>query len=222
MNRFIHPLLFLTLILGACSSTFPATDAAPLAPETPPPAATESTPETFPDSPALPIPRFISTVSTPHIDQSPLDLQSPTPASSGGCGYQWAYKDMPELNPIFDEAIKQLDPNAKAWATAFGEDCIYADGHADFSALETDFYVHKPANDLNDFESFGVWIVDVMKALDTIPPDLITGAQPGFVEFSFIKSEGEHIAVRVPIQTYRDEATGKDGEELFRMFYAQP
>lgn len=129
---------------------------------------------------------------------------------------------MPELNPIFDEAIKQLDPNAKAWATAFGEDCIYADGHADFSALETDFYVHKPANDLNDFESFGVWIVDVMKALDTIPPDLITGAQPGFVEFSFIKSEGEHIAVRVPIQTYRDEATGKDGEELFRMFYAQP
>jgi hypothetical protein len=61
-----------------------------------------------------------------------------------------------------------------------------------------------------------------MNVVDGLPDDLIAGPKPGFVEFWFIKSEGEHIIVRVPIQKYRDEAAGKSGEELFRLFYTNP
>ena len=216
MNRFIYPLLFWTLILCACSTSLPSTDAVPLDPATPP------LTEAFPASPTLPIPKIVQTLQTPHIDQPPNGNEITITPVSEGCGYQWAYKDMPEINEPFDEVIKILNPNAKAWATAFGEDCVYADGHADFSAMETDFYVHVPVTDLSDFESFGNWIVQVMNVIEGLPGDLIAGPNPGFVEFWFIKSEGEHIAMRVPIQKYRDEATGKSGEELFRLFYTNP
>ena len=129
---------------------------------------------------------------------------------------------MPELNGPFETAIKALDPDAKAWATAFGEDCVYADGHATFSAMETDFYIHLPVADLSDFESFGDWIVQAMSIVEGLSHDLIEGPKPGFVEFWFLKSEGEHVIARVPIQKYREEAAGRSGEELFRLFYANP
>ena len=117
-------LLFWTLILCACSTSLPATDAVPLVPASPPPVAAELTPESFPDSPALPIPRFASTLQTPHIDQPPSGHEATVTPASGGCGYQWAYKAMPELNEPFDTAIKAIDPDANAWATAFGEECV--------------------------------------------------------------------------------------------------
>jgi hypothetical protein len=51
---------------------------------------------------------------------------------------------------------------------------------------------------------------------------LIAGPKPGFVEFWFIKNDTEHVIVRVPIQKYREEAAGKTGEELFKVFYTNP
>ena len=222
VNRFARPLLFLTLILCACSASLPPTDAPPLAPVSPPPTVTELTPESFPDSPALPIPKFAKTLQTPHIDQPPNGIDSTITPAYEGCGYQWAYKDIPELNPILENEINALDPQSQAWATAFGEDCVYADGHADFGAMETEFYIHKPVTDLTDFETFGNWIVQAMKIIEALPRELIAGPQPGFVEFWFIKNDSEHLIVRVPIQKYRDETTGKSGEELFRLFYTEP
>lgn len=223
MKRFPFALLSLTLVLCACSTSLPPTDAVPLAPASPPPVATELTPESFPDSPALLIPKFTSTLQTPHIDQPTNGNEATITPTYEGCGYQWAYKDMPEINEPFDAAIKSINPDAKAWATAFGEDCIYADGHATFGAMETDFYVHVPVGgDLADFESFGNWIVQAMNVIEDLPDDLIAGPMPGFVEFSFIKNDAAHVIVRVPIQKYRDEATGKSGEKLFRLFYTSP
>jgi len=129
---------------------------------------------------------------------------------------------MPELNKLLDMVIKSINPDAKAWATAFGEDCVYADGHATFSAMETDFYVHLTVGDLADFESFGNWIVQVMNVLEGLPDDLIAGPKSGFVEFWFIKSDAEHVIARAPIQMYGEQAAGKSGEELFRLFYTKP
>jgi len=207
MNRFFRSLLFWTLILSSCSTSLPATDAAPLAPAM-------TTPR---------IPKIIETLQTPHIDQPPNGNEIIiTPPSENCGGYQWAYKDMPEINEPFNEAVKIINQDAKAWATAFGEDCFYADGHADFIAMETDFYVHLPVVNLTDFEWFGNWIAQTLNIVNGLPVDLIVGPKPGFVEFWFIKSEGEHIATRVPIQKYRDEATGKNGEELFKLFYTNP
>ncbi len=164
--------------------------------------------------------------SRPSLSAADIAPTTPTVAvlmpTFDGCGFIWTHKDMPELSPILDEAVKELEPNARAWASAFGEDCVYADGHSTFSAMETDFYIQWPAAELDAYESFGNTIVDVMKIVDAIPAELIIGPQPGFVEFSFTKSDNDYLIVRVPIDQYKSEAPGKSGEVLFRMFYSMP
>ncbi len=137
-----------------------------------------------------------------------------------GCGFMWAYHDDPELTKKVDAAVRALDPLASANATLFGEDCIFADGHSTFSIMETDFYVRRPFDDLNNEEAFGNWIKQVMDVILQIPQEEIQQAgNPGFVEFWFVKSETENLIVRVPIQQYRDEAQGKSGAELFQLFH---
>ena len=64
---------------------------------------------------------------------------SSPPVVDQACGYQWAYEDMPELSKQLQEEITTLAAEARAWATAFGEDCVYADGRREFGAIETDF-----------------------------------------------------------------------------------
>jgi hypothetical protein len=148
-------------------------------------------------------------------------ISSP-PGVEERCTYQWAYKDIPELSKQLQEEIKTLNPEAAAWTTAFGEDCVYADGHAEFAAMETDIYVHLPVATLTDYESLGNWISQAMKVVEQLPSDLILGPQAGFVEFKFIKSDSEFLFVRVSIQQYRETANNKTGEELFRTFYTEP
>ena len=165
MRKIFHPLLFWTLILCACSTSLSPTDGGPLVPVSPPPATTES----IPDSPALPIPKLTSTLQTPHIDQQPNKNESTITPDNESCGYQWAYKDLPELSNNFLQAVQQLQPSAQANAFAFGEDCIHADGHADFIAMETDFNITLQITDLTDANECGEWVVQIMQVITNIP-----------------------------------------------------
>jgi hypothetical protein len=155
---------------------------------------------------------------TPTVEPSPIVGVD----NSGSCGYIWAYHDDPELTVKVDEAIRQLDPAASANAQQFGEDCVYEDGHSTFSVMETDFYVHRPIEDLTDNESFGNWMAQVMTLVTKIPREELKGNNYGFVEFWFDKSETEHLVVRVPIQKYLDKARGKTGVELLQLFIEFP
>ena len=178
-------LLFLTLLLVACSTGIP----------TPTPADTPQPPEP---------------TSTPD-------------ATSTQCGYQWAYQDLPELSAQFDEATKELIPNSTSHATAFGENCVAADGQViRFLAMETDFYVIVSVEKMDDYETFGKWITQVMQVVGGLPPDAIAGSKPGFIEFRFEKSTTDGMGFRVPIQGYAEAASGKTGEEIFRLFYKNP
>ena len=56
---------------------------------------------------------------------------------------------------MIDEEIRAIDPAASGNASYYGEDCVYADGHSTFSAMETDFYVRIPVDDLTNEEAFG-------------------------------------------------------------------
>ncbi|MDD2921724.1 MAG: hypothetical protein PHQ36_05495 [Anaerolineales bacterium] len=142
-------------------------------------------------------------------------------ASNEGCGYMWAYHDAPELTDKVSAMILNLDAQANAHASLYGEDCIYADGHADFHVMETDFYVRLPVDDLTNEKFFGDWMAQVMPLIAQIPRKEIQGNY-GFVEFWFEKNETEHAGVRVPIQIYMDQAQGKSGIELYKMFSVTP
>ncbi len=162
--------------------------------------------------------------SAEAIPAAPTMTDTPTPSLAyGECGYQWAYQDLPELSEQFDRAVKQLIPESASRATAFGENCIGADGQViRFLAMQTDFYVIAKVEILDDYETFGNWIAEVMKVVNEFPPEMLAGPNPGFVEFRFEKNTMESIALRVPIREYRETAHGLTGEELFRMFYKGP
>ncbi|MFN8381993.1 MAG: hypothetical protein U0V02_08645 [Anaerolineales bacterium] len=141
--------------------------------------------------------------------------------SSGGCGYMWAYHNDPELTAKIDEAIQQLDPSARAFAQQFGEDCVYADGHTTFSAMETDFYIQLPTEDLTLEDDFGNWVKQVMDIITALSDDSIQGKK-GFVEFSFTKTDIDHIIFRVDIVDYMANVSTLAGAELFQKYYPPP
>ena len=209
MQKTFRTLFLWTWILCACSTGVASSPAVP-------PSNAETIISPGPNSVTSQAPFAFPTTAMPNTTYLTPSLLPPL----GECGYQWAYEDLPELSKQLQEEIMTLNLGATAWATAFGEDCVYADGHADFSAMETDFYVQLPVTDLEDFESFGNWMTQVMQVVEGLPRDLLAGPQAGFVEFKFTKSDTEFLFLRVPIQQFR--AGGKTGEELFRMFYTEP
>ena len=232
MNRLMKTLLFGTLLLGACSPgvptppTFPVTEPT-LTPFQPSVSITNT--EISIDFPTTqsPNPEFTVTVSTPHIDPDLngelLYTATEIPLSANECGYQWAYEDIPELTAQFDFAIKSLIPNSTSHTTAFGENCVGSDGQViKFLPMETDFYVIASVDTLDNYETFGNWLAQVLQVVNGFPPELIVGPKPGFVEFRFEKSPSESIGLRLPIQQYNETENGKTGEELFRLFYAEP
>ena len=169
----------------------------------------------------------LQSVNAPSQNETVTDtpkgiIITETPAPpSGNCYFTWATKDAPELTNKLDTAIKSLDQNSNANATYYGEDCTYEDGSSIFGAMQTDFKIRLPVDDLTQHEEFGNWIKDVMQIVTEIPREEMQG-NLGYVEFWFEKSEAENIIVRVLIQKYVEEAKDKTGVELFNLFYSQP
>jgi hypothetical protein len=216
-------LLIWTLILSACLSAITTPQPFPAKLPTNTPVLLSETGLTleFPSDlqTHIPIgPKIIVTVGTPNIGQPPDGNFSVTESTSNACAFSWANKSLEELTDVFDAAIKKLNPNAAARASAFGEDCIYQDGSRKFLAIETDFYIELPVTDLKDLETLGKWMAQTMPFVMLMPADMVEGPQTGYVEYRFTKSESEFLIVRVPIQVYNDSAKGKTGEELFRLF----
>jgi hypothetical protein len=137
------------------------------------------------------------------------------------CAFVWAYRDAPELTQKVATAVHALNSVSSANAELFGENCVYADGHSTFGAMETDFYVHLPADNLTTEVAFGNWMAQVMPIIVQIPREEIQGNY-GFVEFSFEKNNKEHVIVRIPIQQYIADKQEKKGQELFDMYKSRP
>jgi hypothetical protein len=221
MNRLSKTLLLWTLILCACSpditspQTFPEDH--PTNTPSPLPLLETNVTTRIPSGP-----KIIVTVGTPNIGQGPDGNIPVTESSSDTCAFMWAHPKLEELTVVFDTAIKELNSQASAIASAFGEDCVYPDGRKVFFGIETDFYITLPVTDLSDFKSFGNWIAQTMPIVNKLPPDMIEGSNSGFVEYRFSKTENDILIVRVPIQDYEETAQGKTGAELFQVFYKQP
>ncbi len=130
----------------------------------------------------------------------------------------WAYHDDVELSAKINDSIKAINPAASARAQLFGEDCVYADGHSTFGAMETDFYIQLPIEDPTAEAEFGNWMAQGMDIVLAIPQADVSGLK-GFVEFSFVHDETEQIMVRITIDEYLNNPPGISGTELFRKFY---
>jgi hypothetical protein len=167
---------------------------------------------------------IISTISEFLVVESvsaPMPQVTITVDTNGQCAYTWAYHNAPELTEKLSAAFLAIDPVINVRAEYYGEDCVYSDGRSTFSALETDFYIRKPVNDLTNEDALGNWISQAMKIVTKIPREQIQGNY-GFVEFWFEKSDNEQTIVRVPIQQYKEEAQDKKGTELFQLFFKKP
>jgi hypothetical protein len=207
MQRIFRAFLFWTLILSACSTNVSS-------PQPVPPPATV-TPLAFPTT-AAPVPELIVTLSTPHIDQPPDGNIPTTMPNPQDCGYQWANQDLPELSSNFQESIQTLQPEAKASAYAFGENCMLADGSVGgFSAMETDFNITLQVNDLTNESDLGEWIVKVMQVIENIPPEQIVGPQPGRVSIIF-HSNGDQKVVNFSMNQYQALAAGLSNSEIYQ------
>jgi hypothetical protein len=138
------------------------------------------------------------------------------------CYYVWAYRDADELTEMLDASLKAVHPEADIHATLFGEDCIYPDGRSTFTVMQTDFYVRMTVDAAANDATFGNWMARIMDIIIALPREEIQGPRSGYVEFEFIKTDSEHVIVRVPIDKYISEAQGETGAELFQLFHSQP
>ena len=158
---------------------------------------------------------FPQTVPPSTTEASPALPTTAVASNPQECGYQWADKDLPELSSNFQQSIQVLQPEARANAFAFGEDCIYADGSATFTAMETDFNVTLQVNDLSNPSDLGEWIVKVMHVIDNIPKEMIVGPRPGKVSISF-QSSADQMFVNFYIDQYQSLPSGLNNVEIFQ------
>lgn len=225
MPRIVRTLLLLTLILCACSPGGLSPEALPptLATDAPLSTIPSASPSKIPTTEVIPVsttdvlppPKLIVTLATPHIDQGPDGASTVVPSYPQGCGYQWAYKDLPELSSGFQESIQLLQSAAQAHAFGFGEDCIHADGTSTFIPMETDFNITLQVGDLSDESELGDWIVKVMQVIENIPSDQIIGPRPGRVIIIF-QSNAEQKSVSFYIDQYQALPAGLSHAEIYQ------
>lgn len=153
-------------------------------------------------------------------DSSSPVTETPSPtvvAAYQPCAYTWAYEDLPEISAELQAAIQSVLPEASAHATAFGEDCVAADGSATFGAMQTDFYIRILVTDLNDDAMLGNLIEQLLPIMDQFPRERLRGPKDGFVEFTFFLFGDAQRVIRVPIPLGRElREKGLSGAELIK------
>lgn len=207
-RRAARTLLVWTLILSACSPGVASS------PAPPPPSETPSA------QPTAAIPKLDPTVRTPHIDQPPEGPVTAPPPDSQSCGYQWAQQDLPELSSRLQDSIQALQPEARASAFAFGENCVLSDGSvARFIPMETDFNVILQVDESADEAALGEWVIKVMRVIESLPAEQIVGPRPGRVSIIFQSSTSQG-----GLSFYRDRykalAPGLSSAEIYRALQA--
>lgn len=174
-------------------------------------------------APAAP-PAALSTSrpGTPPVPSEFVPSPLPITPTYEGCAYVWGTQPLPVLSRQFNAALQDISLDVSGMAYAYGEDCVYGDGHKTFSAMETDFTVGVIVKSVKDEAALGDWIYKVMQVVLALPPDELKGPQPGRVEFDFKQPDPAELFVIVPIERYRREAGDLKGVELFRLFHTSP
>ncbi|MCL4529880.1 MAG: hypothetical protein M1282_10760 [Chloroflexi bacterium] len=171
------------------------------------------------DSPSATAPAITEEITM--ASPSSLVTSPATTVTNEPCAFVPAYQSLADISAKVDRAIKSLQPEASGRAQAYGENCVYADGHADFHAMETDFYVTANVTNLKDNNELGTWIINAMKALASFSPGTVPGPQPGFVEFTF-KSKDDRKSLRVSISKYEQLPSNLSGADVIKALFPNP
>ncbi len=163
----------------------------------------------------------IATENAATPSSSITALAPTTTSSQRQCSYVEAYQNLTDVSAKVDRAMKILQPDAGGRAQAYGENCVYSDGRADFLAKETDFYVTINVTDLTDNNELGAWIVKGMGALAAFTPGVVPGSLPGFVEFTF-KSKDDQKILRVYISKYKQLPSNLSGADVIKALFPNP
>ncbi len=196
MNRLVVLFFLLAVVVTACVPVGPPIASPPVPKTITPPVPTEFVPTVIPFTP-----------------------------TSAGCAFVRGTQDMPELSRLLNVKLQGLGKNlsglpyVSGLAYAYGEYCVYADGHQTFSAQETDFRIGVQGKTLRDDGTMGEWMYKVMQVIVAIPQEQLQGPQAGRVDFDFQDPDSNHLFVRVPIDRYLSEAGNLHGIPLFNLFY---
>ena len=131
------------------------------------------------------------------------------------CAFMWATQPLNDLTLVLQTQIKNIHSDAEGYAFAFGEDCIYQDGHKTFGAKETDFNVTMPVADLSDEASLGEWIIKVMNVIGGLPVEKIVGPQPGRVTIVFLSGADQKF-IQFYIDKYQALVPTMNGAEIYQ------
>jgi hypothetical protein len=132
----------------------------------------------------------------------------------------WASQNLTDLTLDLQDAIRSIQPEAQAYAFAFGEDCVYTDGRRTFTAMETDFNVTLPVSDLTDENALGEWIVKTMQVIEALPKEKIVGPRPGRVTMIFTAA-AEQKFLNFYIDKYQSLPKDMAGWEVYQSLQVQ-
>lgn len=142
--------------------------------------------------------------------------QGSDPSGSEDCYFNWARQALPDLSKEFTKAIKDVQPQAKGSAEAYGENCINNQGEVvRFLPMETDFYITFKVKDLEDKQVMGELIEQSLYVLTQFPPERTPGPQNGYLSITF-ESKGDNLNLWFQIADANAALEeGLLGEELF-------
>ena len=155
----------------------------------------------------------------PDVPTEFVPTPLPVTPTYEGCAYTWGSQDLPDLSRKLNASLQEISPDLTGLAYAYGEDCIYGDGHSTFSAMETDFRIGVRIKNIHDENALGDIIYKVMPVILAIPRDELAGPQSGRVDFDFKQPDPAELFVTVPIDKFRAEADDLRGAELLHLFY---
>jgi len=160
---------------------------------------------------------------TPETTAAQPPTDTPEQAfNSTECGFVWAHEPLDDLSKEFDAALKAEEQNASGRVEAYGENCITSQGEvARFLAMETDFYITLEVPNLEDKQTLGKLIEEVLVVLAEFPVEQTPGPQPGYVGITF-KSPSDELRLWFP-QREAEAALEKGlrGIELFEALQAK-
>jgi hypothetical protein len=166
-----------------------------------------------PSNPGQPAPDI---TIVPDLTPAPITDTPPPEIASTECAFVWAREPLPDLSKEFDAALKGALPGASGYAETYGENCLNNQGEvARFLAMETDFYVVLEVETLEDKQTLGELIEQVLNVLARFPVEGTPGPQPGYIGITF-QSRGDELRLWFPRRDAEAALeNGLRGEKLF-------